>query len=53
MYDVYVKIFEGLAVLEIVAGHWPFSDQFHQHLANQNPFWLAKFTVHFQWDSNQ
>ena len=36
-------------VLEITVGHWPFSDQF-QHLADQNPFWSAKFTVHFQWD---
>ena len=33
-------------VLEITVGHWPFSDQF-QHLADQNPFWSAKFTVHF------
>ena len=40
------------AVLEIAADHWPFSDQFY-HLANKNPFWLAKFTVHFQWDGNQ
>ena len=32
--------------------HWPFSKQF-QHLADQNPFWSAKFTVHFQWDRNQ
>ena len=39
-------------VLEITAGHWPFSDQF-QHLASQNPYWLAKFTLDFQWDSNQ
>jgi len=31
---------------------WPFSDQF-QHLADQNPFWSANFTVHFQWDGNQ
>ena len=38
-------------VLEITVGHWPFSDQF-QHLAKQNPFWLTKFTVHFQWDGN-
>ena len=36
-------------VLEITVGHWPFSDQFY-HLVNQNPFWLAKFPVHFQWD---
>ena len=35
-------------VLEITVGHWPFSDQF-QHLADQNPFWSAKFPVHFQW----
>ena len=41
----------GVSVLEITVGHWPFSDQF-QHLADQNPFWLAKFTVHFQWDGN-
>jgi len=34
------------AVLEITVGHWPFSD-------DQNPFWLANFTVHFQWDGNQ
>ena len=33
-------------VLEITAGHGLFSDQF-QHLANQNSFWSAKFTVHF------
>ena len=33
-------------MLEIATGHWPFSDQF-QHLANRNPFWSAKFTVHF------
>ena len=33
-------------VLEITVGHWPFSDQF-QHLANQNPFWSAKFPMHF------
>ena len=38
-------------VLEITVGHWPFSDQF-QHLADQNPFWSAKFTIHFQWDGN-
>ena len=29
-----------------------FSDQF-QHLANQNPFCLSIFPVHFQWNSNQ
>ena len=40
------------SVLEITGGHWPFSDQF-QHLADQNPFWLAKLTVYIQWDSNQ
>jgi len=40
------------AVLEITAGHWPFSNQF-QHLADQTPFWSANFTVHFQWDENQ
>ena len=33
-----------LLTLEIAAGHWSFSNQF-QHLAHQNPFWLAKFTV--------
>jgi len=38
-------------VLEIKVGHWPFSSQF-QHLANQNPFWLANFIVNFQWDGN-
>ena len=37
-------------VLEINDGHWPFSDQF-QHLTDQNPFWSAKFPVHFQWDT--
>ena len=31
-------------MLEITIGHWPFSDQF-QHLADQNPFWLAKFPI--------
>jgi len=39
-------------VLEITVGHWPFSEQF-QHLADQNPFWSANFTAHFQWDGNQ
>ena len=38
-------------MLEITVGHWPFSDQF-QHLTDQNPFWSAKFTVHFRWDGN-
>jgi len=41
-----------MSVLEITVGHWSFSNQF-QHLADQNPFWLANFTVHFQWDGNQ
>ena len=40
-----------ISVLEITVGHWPFSDQF-QHLADQNPFWSAKFTENFQWDGN-
>jgi len=40
---------ESRAGLEITIGHWPFSDQF-QHLADQNPFWSANFTIHFQWD---
>ena len=35
------------AVLKITVGHWQFSDQF-QHLADQNPFWSAKFTVGWQ-----
>jgi len=39
-------------VLEITVDHWPFSNQF-QHLADQNLFWSANFTVHFQWDGNQ
>ena len=39
-------------MLEITVGHWPFSDQF-QHLADQNPFWSAKFIMHFQWDNLQ
>jgi len=39
-------------VLEITVGHWPFSNQF-QHLAEQNLFLSANFTVHFQWDGNQ
>ena len=34
------------AELEITVGHWPFSDRF-QHLADQIPFWSAKF--HFGW----
>ena len=41
----------SISVLEITVGHWPFSNQF-QHLADQNPFWSAKFTIHFQWDGN-
>ena len=41
-----------VSVLEITADHWPFSNQF-QHLANQNPFRSAKFTVYFQWEDNQ
>ena len=40
-----------MAVLEIAAGHRPFSDQF-QHMANHNLFWSAKLTVHFQWEGN-
>jgi len=39
-------------VLEITVSHWLFSDQF-QHLTDQNPFWSANFTIHFQWDGNQ
>jgi len=35
-----------IAVVDIKVGHWPFSDQL-QHLADQNPFWLVNFTVHF------
>jgi len=41
-----------IAVLEITVSHSQFSDLF-QHLADQNSFWLANFTVHFQWDGNQ
>ena len=38
---------KGLSTIGLAINtHWPFSDQF-QHLANQNLFWLAKFTVHF------
>ena len=33
----------------LAIGH--FFNQF-QHLADQNWFWSAKFTAHFQWDSN-
>ena len=40
------------SVLEITIGHWQFSDQY-QHLADQNPFWSAKFPVRFYWDSHQ
>jgi len=40
------------SVLEITVGHWPFSNQF-QHLTDQNPFWSANFSAHFQWDGNQ
>ena len=47
-----IIIIDSSAVLEITVGHWPFSDQF-QHLADQNPFWLAKFPTHFEWDSSQ
>jgi len=39
----------NIAVLEITVGHWPFSNQF-QHLADQNPFWSANFTVHFSFN---
>ena len=45
------SILYAIVVLEITVGHWPFSDQF-QHFADQNPFWLAIFLVHFQWKSN-
>jgi len=45
-------MYASTSVLEITVGHWPFSNQF-KHLADQNPFWLANFTVHFQWDGNQ
>ena len=48
---VYIGHLITVPVLEITVGHWPFSDQF-QHLAEQNPFRLAKFTVHFQWDGS-
>ena len=34
-----------VTVLEIAAGHWPFLSNLY--------IWLAKFTVHFQCDSNQ
>ena len=34
------------SMLEIAAGHWPFSDQF-QYMANQNQLLLPKFIVHF------
>ena len=34
------------AVLEITIDHWSFSDQL-QYLADQNPFWSAKFTCTF------
>ena len=46
------QVVNSIAVLEIAAGHWLLSNQF-QYLADQNPFWLAKFTVHFQWNCNQ
>ena len=52
MYILYLwckDTIHSIPVLEIAVGHWPFSDQF-QHLADQNPFWLAKFPVHFQWE---
>ena len=50
---IYLWVFTiyTLAVLKITAGHWPFSKQF-QYLVNQNSFWLAKFTVHFQWEGH-
>ena len=48
---IHIHMYVCTSVLEITVGHWPFSDQF-QHLADQNPFWSAKFTVHFQWDGN-
>jgi len=49
---VFADISCSVAVLEIIVGHWLFSDQF-QHLADQNPFWSTNFSVHFQWDGNQ
>ena len=40
-----------IAELEIVVGHWPFSDQFSP-FGPANPICLAKFNVHFQWESH-
>ena len=31
-------------MLETAADHWPFSNNFYVHLADQSPFWSAKFT---------
>ena len=39
-----------IQVLEIIVGH--FLTNF-SILADQNLFWLAKFSVHSQWDRNQ
>jgi len=49
VYDI--QVLYVYSMLEITVGHWPFSDQF-QPLTDQNPSWLANFTVHFQWDGN-
>ena len=48
----YILSTVSMAVLKITVGHLPFPNQI-QHLANQNLFWSAKFTAHFQWGGNQ
>ena len=51
-FQIIEQILFMITMLEIKVGLRPFSYQF-QYLANQNPFYSAKFTLHFQWDGNQ
>ena len=48
---VNVCICVHLSELEIAVSHWPFSDQFAP-FGQANPIRWAKFTVHFQWGTN-
>ena len=57
-WHVFVLYYSGISYcmcstgLEKAVAHWPFFNPF-RHLTNQNPFWLAKFPIHFQCNSNQ
>ena len=48
----YIHAYTYTPVLEITAGHWPFSDQF-QHLADQNRILVSQFYCTFSigWQS--